>query len=430
MDITLRPGSIIEGNLIAPPSKSDAHRALICAALRGDGAQVSGMGDSIDVLTTMEALEAMGVISRRNRDSFCCTGWADPTGEAVINCRESGSTLRFLLPVCAALGRTCTFTGEGRLPLRPISVILDEMANHGVSSSSSQMPLRLSGRLKPGQYTIPGNISSQFISGLLMALPYAGGISSIHIPGKLESAAYVDMTTDTLTHYGIRWDSRTTEAGTTYTMASAQAEANPPRPYVVEGDWSGAAFLLASGALGGHVQVGGLDPESRQGDKAIAHILEQMGATVAWTRSRHVAVTAPDATAGSGALRPADVDVSPVPDLFPVLAVLAAGAEGTSVLRNVARLRIKESDRVETVCNMIEALGGSIRVEGDTVYVDGTGRLTGGVVDSCGDHRIAMSAAVASLICRDQVTILGAQCCSKSYPGFFEDFAKIGGSQV
>lgn len=430
MDITLRAGSIIGGKLTAPPSKSDAHRALICAALRGDGAQVSGMGDSIDVLTTIEALNAMGAISQWNQNALYYTGWTDPERETRVNCRESGSTLRFLLPVCGALGRTCTFAGEGRLPLRPVSVILDEMAEHGVSASCPQLPLELSGRLEPGQYTIPGNISSQFISGLLMALPYAGGGSSIHIPGKLESAAYVDMTIDTLRHYGIHWDSHTTEAGTTYSMVPAESNVETPRPYVVEGDWSGAAFLLASGALGGSVQVGGLDRESRQGDKAIAHILEQMGATVAWPQPRQVTVTAPDATTGARALSPVEVDVSAVPDLFPVLAVLAAGAEGTSVFRNVARLRIKESDRVQTVCDMIEALGGSIRVEGDTVYVDGTGYLTGGIVDSCGDHRIAMSAAVASLICNDAVTILGAQCCAKSYPGFFEDFAKIGGNRV
>ncbi len=423
MDITIRPNSRISGRVVAPPSKSDAHRALICSALCGNDASVSAVGNSIDVETTIEALANLGASYTRQGDTLCYSGWDLTQSDGEVNCRESGSTLRFLLPVCSSLGLNRTFTGQGRLPERPISVIIDEMQRHGVTAKGDRLPLTLTGSLEIGEYRIPGNISSQFISGLLMALAKVGGTSRVVIPGKMESSAYVDMTVDTLAHFGARWQRNTSQEGTVYSLEQPFDTSKTPDTYEVEGDWSGAAFLLAAGALGGEIEVAGLEGKSRQGDRAIAHILEQMGAQVRSVGDRSWHIRRPTTTA----LQPVQVDVSEIPDLFPILAVLAAGAQGTSEFSNVARLRIKESDRVESVCSMLRGLGGNVRVEGDTVYVEGCGFLTGGQVDSWGDHRIAMSGAVASLICREPVTVLGAECCAKSYPGFFEDFAKIGG---
>ena len=422
MDIKLRANNRIDGLLQAPASKSDAHRALICSAICGKGAKVSHVGNSIDVETTIEALGSLGAAFTRNGDTLCYTGWDDSQKDGEVNCRESGSTLRFLLPVCSALGLTRTFVGQGRLPERPISVIIDEMRAHGVMATGDKLPLTLSGVMAAGTYTIPGNISSQFISGLLMALSNQEGPSKVVIPGKLESAAYVDMTVDTLAYYDLKWQCTKSDIETVYELSEDHEATKEPLEYQVEGDWSGAAFPLVAGALGGHVIVDGLDSESRQGDKAVADIIAMAGAKVTYLGNRRYEVIAPEAQ-----LKAIDVDVSGIPDLFPILAVLAAGAVGTSTFRNVARLRIKESDRVETVRQLLVSLGGSMTVEGDTVYVHGTGQLKGGIVDSFADHRIAMSGAVASLICQDPVTVLGAECCAKSYPDFFEDFERIGG---
>lgn len=414
--------SRIQGSIQAPASKSDAHRALICAAICGCGAEVSNMGSSIDVETTLEALDSLGASFMKTGDKVCFTGW-DFSGEGQqVNCRESGSTLRFMLPLCAAMGMKRTFVGQGRLPDRPISVIVDQLKAHGVIATGNRLPLTLSGRLEAGTYVIPGNISSQFVSGLLMALSCLPGTSQIVVPGKLESKAYVDMTVDTLTRFGINWQCISREKNTTYCLSDDHQTTAAPEEYLVEGDWSGAAFPLVAGALGGKVMVKGLNPESRQGDKAVTEIIAMAGGNVKYLGDRTVEITAPEKQ-----LNPVEVDISGIPDLFPVLAVLAAGAQGRSTFHNVSRLRIKESDRVETVRQLLVSLGGSMTVDGDTVYVDGTGSLKGGTVDSFGDHRIAMAGAVASLICRQSVTILGAECCAKSYPEFFQDFERIGG---
>ncbi|MBR5137071.1 MAG: 3-phosphoshikimate 1-carboxyvinyltransferase [Clostridia bacterium] len=422
MNVTIVAKSKINGSLQAPASKSDAHRALICSAICGNGAKVSHVGNSIDVETTIEALGSLGAVFTRDGETLCYTGWDDSKTEGEVNCRESGSTLRFLLPVCSALGLTRTFTGQGRLPERPISIIIDEMKDHGVSATGDKLPLTLSGKMSAGTYTIPGNISSQFISGLLMAMASQPGASKVVIPGKLESVAYVDMTVDTLAYYGLNWQCKKSETETVYELSEDHAATKEPKEYQVEGDWSGAAFPLVAGALGGRVILNGLDPESRQGDKAVADIIAMAGAKVTYLGDRRYEVVAPETQ-----LKPFEVDVSGIPDLFPILAVLAAGAVGTSTFHNVARLRIKESDRVETVRQLLASLGGSMVVEGDTVYVEGNGQLKGGIVDSFADHRIAMSGAVASLICQEPVTVLGAECCAKSYPDFFKDFEKIGG---
>ncbi len=413
MNRMMEPGGKISGRIAAPPSKSDAHRALICAALYGGS--VTGAGDSDDVRATVSALGALGFAVRTvgNKISFERQPEALCTSE--VDCAESGSTLRFLLPVCGALGLTRVFTGAGKLPERPVGPILREMKRFGAVCEGKKLPLRLSGHLRTGNYTIEGNISSQFISGLLMALPLLGGGSTVTVPGRLESAAYVDMTIKTLERFGIRWAADETAEGTVFRLADAMPA---PCDYTVEGDWSGAAFLLTSGALGGRVTVTGLCRDSLQGDRAIAEILESMGAEVAWDRDE-ITVTK------TGPLRPADIDVSGIPDLFPILVVAAAGARGDSRFTGTARLRIKESDRIESMFLTLAAIGGSMSVSGDTVTVRGTGRLKGGRLDSCGDHRIAMSGAVASLICGEAVEIEGAECCAKSYPGFFRDLRAL-----
>jgi len=379
------------------PSKSDAHRALICAALSENPCQVICSATSKDIEATKSCLQAL----------------AD--GRAEMHCGESGSTLRFLLPVMAALGHRAEFYAEGRLPERPLSPLYEELEAHGCKMSpQGSVPLTIEGRLKPGDYHIPGNVSSQYISGLLFALPLLKGDSRILIEGKLESAAYVEMTLKTLREFGIRIDS--IETG--YLVFGNQAYAGPSI-YQVEGDWSNGCFWLAAGALDEEgVKVSGLDIDSLQGDKKIIDILRDMGA--------EVSVDADGITVKGGSLHGAIIDAAQIPDMVPILAVVAAAAEGTTEIINAGRLRIKESDRLATVAEVMHALGGQIEELPEGLRITGGNPLQGGRIDAHNDHRIAMMAAIASLLCKDKVIIDGSDAVQKSYPDFFQVLADIG----
>ncbi len=378
-------------------SKSDAHRALICAALSKAPCQVIYSGTSKDIQATESCLHAL------------------QKGEADMYCGESGSTLRFLLPVMGALGHKAAFHMEGRLPERPLSPLYEELEVHGCTlSPQGEVPLSIEGQLQSGTYTLPGNVSSQYISGLLFALPLLEGDSEIQLTTPLESAPYVDMTIKTLGDFGIRI--QTTEKG--YRIPGDQIY-TAPAIYQVEGDWSNACFFLAAGALTeGGIKVTGLNPDSIQGDKAVLEILKEMGAIV---------TIEPDGiTVSPGQLSGTHINVSQIPDMTPILSVLALAAEGTTTITGAARLRIKESDRLAAITETLTALGGHIEEQSDGLVIKGGRRLQGGIIHAHNDHRIAMMAAVTSLISDGTVTIQGADAVNKSYPAFFDVWKEIG----
>ena len=413
--VTVAPGAL-SGTVRAISSKSDAHRNLICAALAGEETTFAPFTPSDDIDATMACLAALGTRFAKTPDGgVTVTPGKAPYGP-VLDCGESGSTLRFLLPVAAALGCGATFTGHGRLPERRIAPLLEAIAAHGCIPSAGRLPLTLTGRLTPGRYEIVGNESSQYVSGLLFALPFIGEDCRIQILGPLSSRGYVDMTLRTIRQFGITV--RETEDG--FEIPGGQHYRSPGRA-VLEGDWSNAAFFLAAGALGTtmSVTVTGLDGASTQRDREIAACLTRFGAQVRKENRR--------VTVSPGQLTGQRIDVDQIPDLLPVLSVLGCAAKGETILYNAARLRDKESDRLSSTAAMLRALGGNVREEPDALYISGTGSLNGGTVDGAGDHRIVMSAAVAAAICRTPVTICGAEAVSKSYPGFFEDIKKLGG---
>ncbi len=383
------------------PSKSDAHRALICAALSeltsGKTCQVACGSSSQDIEATERCLAALR------------------TGRSRMDCGESGSTLRFLLPVMGALGCRAEFWPQGRLPKRPLSPLYEELESHGCRLSvQGSVPFVIEGQLLPGVFHIPGDVSSQFISGLLFALPLLEDDSRIIVEGDLQSGPYVDMTIRVLRDFGI--EIRLSEDG--YMIPGGQRYTAPP-VYQVEGDWSNGCFWLAAGALvPGGVSVSGLDPSSLQGDKAILHLLSRFGAQTE-TSDREITVL-------PGRLCGIEIDAAQIPDMVPVLAVLACGARGKTTIRNAGRLRIKESDRLMSVSRVLADLGADITEMPEGLEIFGTGRLAGGSTDSWGDHRIAMMAAIASLICDEKVTITGSQAVKKSYPDFFRILEEAG----
>lgn len=393
MNVIVTPGTL-RGTVEIPASKSIAHRALIAAALANRPTQLRLNALNEDLTATAGGLNALGAQIVRTDDGFSVQPIAAPnSGE--IDCWESGSTLRFLLPVAAALGSEATFLGRGRLPDRPHDLLLNAMAEHGVSSDSSRLPLRLSGRLRGGLYELPGNVSSQYITGLLLALPLCAEDSEIRLTTKLESAPYVALTLDVLNAFGIRVE----PTGHGWRIPGGQ-HYRSPGDFTVEGDWSSAAFWKAANALGSDITCVGLNESSAQGDRAIVGHLAALGG---------------------------DIDVSECPDLVPALAVAAAGHSGTTRLTNAARLRLKESDRLATVAALLRSLGGSVEEGADMLIIHGGTPLHGGTVDGCGDHRIVMAAVIAATMASGPVTVLGAQAIRKSYPGFIDDFIALGG---
>ena len=375
MDIRITPGKLC-GTLEAPPSKSHAHRLMTAVAL-------AGKKNSESLCT-----------SEDTRATFRCLNKLHDSG--ILDCGESGTTLRFLLPVASALGINAEFIGHGRLPERPMSALNNALRENGAVISADNLPIKVSGQLHPGVFRVPGNISSQFISGLLF-----------------ESVGYIDMTLDTLRSFSINIE----ETPSGYKIKGPQKYIEPDSPRV-QGDWSNAAFFLCAGALGGETDITGLSPDSRQSDRAVVSILKDFGAYVKCGDMISVR--------GNG-LRGIKIDISQCPDLFPTLAATACAALGDTIFTNAARLRIKESDRIEAVEKMINSLGGFAESTEDSLTVRGTGTLPGGEVDSFNDHRIVMAAAIAACICENPVIIHDAQAVNKSYPNFFEDYRKLGG---
>ena len=397
MIVSIMPGRL-SGSVRAIASKSQAHRMLICAALADGKTEICCRELSQDIEATAGCLRALGADIERRGESLVVTPIEQAAaGYVVLDCGESGSTLRFMLPVVCALGRECTIKMHGRLPERPLEPLWSELIRRGaVLSKPLRDEIAVSGKIVPGEYTIAGNVSSQFISGLMFALPLVGG-GRIRIEGELESVGYVDMTIRALEKFGV--GIRREPGGFCVPGARRFSSAGAVE---VEGDWSNAAFWLAAGELGSSVECSGLDPDSPQGDRAAVSALTGLG-------------------------RGGEVDARNVPDLVPILAVAACGKKGATRFCGAGRLRIKESDRIKSVCAMLSALGGDVEETPDGLIVHGTGSLRGGTVSSAGDHRIAMSAAIASTICSESVTVEGAECVRKSYPAFWEDFVSLGG---
>ena len=399
MKATIYPSSL-SGDIPAIASKSQAHRLLICAALADKTTILRCPTLSADISATADCLKGLGAAIEYADGVFTVEPIGEKPASAIIDCGESGSTLRFLLPVIAALGVETTVRMHGRLPERPLSPLWEELEGHGaILSRPTADTLLVRGQLTPGEYTLAADVSSQFISGLLFALPLLGGESTLHLTGTLESGSYVEMTLRALKKFGVDW--RATEDG--YALATGAAYASPGEADV-EGDWSNGAFwVVADRICGGTLSILNLDPASPQGDKAIE------------AASLRIA-------AGS-----AVIDCRDIPDLVPVMSVLAAVSPGETRFINAGRLRIKESDRLATTAALLTTLGGQVEELPEGLVVTGSRRLTGGEVDSANDHRIAMSAAIAALACTGPVVLHGAQAVNKSYPAFWTDYARLGG---
>ena len=392
MDLTIKPGKLA-GKISISPSKSQAHRLLICAAFADKPTSLFCADTNRDIDATASCLNALGAQVNRTESGYEVIPAKKTPEEAILPCRDSGSTLRFLLPVAGALGVKADFLMEGRLSQRPLSPLWEEMERMGCKLSySGRNTLHCEGQLRSGEYQIDGSVSSQFISGLLFAAALIPGENQITITGKMESKPYVDMTRHAMTIFGRSSHNFTVSGGIPFSS---------PEKLTVEGDWSNGAFFLAAKALGSSISVENLSPNSLQGDKAAAEILPNL--------KKHCVISAAD-----------------IPDLVPILSIVAACNQG-AVFTNIQRLRLKESDRVASVISMLRNLGGNAEATEDTLTVYGTG-LTGGTVDSANDHRIAMSAAIAATVSRDPVTILGTQCVEKSYPIFFEEYHRLGGN--
>ncbi len=410
MTETLYPKAI-GGEIAAISSKSHGHRLLICAALADRPSEIYCPQRSADMDATVNCLKALGAEIDYVNQTFFVEPIREPTfGE--LDCGESGSTLRFLLPIVAALGCGGEFILHGRLPRRPLSPLWELLEEKGITlSRPAPDRIRLEGRLTGGSYALAGNVSSQFITGLLLALPLLEEESELRLTTALESAPYVELTLAVLRLFGLRmppcsggWQ---IPGGLTY---------HSPGRLRVEGDWSNAAFWLCAGAISRPVTVVGLELCSTQGDRRIAELLEAFGAEVAGD-DRGVTVS-------PGPLKGIHVDVRDIPDLVPPLALVAACAEGTTVITGAARLRLKESDRLESIAAALRSLGGRVEVTEDGLLIRG-GKLLGGRVNSAGDHRIAMLGAVASCVCSASVRVVGAEAVEKSYPDFWEDLERL-----
>ena len=404
MNIKITPAKL-KGTVTPPPSKSVAHRMVIAAALAEGTSVIDRVYPSVDILTTIEAMRQLGADITVEGERAVVRGIGKAPEKAVIDCCESGSTMRFVIPVAAALGTETTFLGRGKLPERPITPYLDQFPKHGAEFAySGTMPFTVSGRLTGGQYEIDGGISSQFITGLLLALPLTEGEGSIKLTSRLESRPYVDITRGVMHDFGV--EVTVTEDG--FVIPAGQHF--KPFSGAVEGDHSQGAFFEVADALGSKVEISGLNVNSFQGDKKIIEICKEM-------------VYNKD-----GTLHPFEVDVADIPDLVPILAVLASFCNGESRITGAARLRLKESDRLAVMEEVLAAIGGDVTASEDSLIIRGRDKLRGAAeVSAHNDHRIAMALAIAATRCEEPIVIKGAECVRKSYPDFWEVYRSLGG---
>ena len=415
MKVTVRP-SAVKGTVRAIPSKSFAHRQLICAALSERETKICCRVISEDISATVRCLSALGASIDFKDGVISVTPITSVKIGAMLDCGESGSTYRFLSPVAAALGAEPTFILRGRLAQRPMDPLWEALERCGISiEGKGSESVSFSGRLTAGEFEIPGDVSSQFISGLLMALPLLEKDSRIKTSGPVESGGYIDMTLDVLDTFSMK-----TQLKEGSIEISGTDRFISPGSIATEGDWSNSAFwLCGAAACGGSLTCEDLNINSCQGDRAITKVLMEMGAEVICEEN--------SVRVNGGTLKPVRIDASNIPDLVPPIALMACAAEGETEIFNAGRLRLKESDRLYTVADTLRRLGAEIFEEDSSLRIIGGRALAGGEVNSHGDHRIAMMAALASVISLNDIVINGAESVSKSYPGFFEDLAALGG---
>lgn len=403
------------GTVNVPPSKSDVHRAIICAAMANGVSRISPVALSNDIKATIGCIKALGADAVLENNVLTVDGtnmYKNKT--ALLDCGESGSTLRFFIPIAAVGNINATFVGKGKLPQRPIGIFTEALPKAGtVCKTEGGLPLEIKGQLKSGIFEIPGNVSSQFITGLLLALPILGGDSEIVLTSPLESVGYIAMTIRTMKQFGV--NIQATEKG--WHIKGGQSYKTCD--YTTDGDWSQAAFFMVLGAVSGKVTVKGVAKDSTQGDKKCAEILARFGAKVTQLDN--------EVTVEKGELKAITIDASQIPDLVPVLSVCAAFAEGTTKIINAERLRIKECDRLKATAELLNNLGGKVKELSDGLEITGVSSLKGGNVNGYNDHRIVMSAAVCAARSDEDITATFAMSINKSYPDFYIDYNSIGG---
>lgn len=403
------------GTVNVPPSKSDVHRAIICAAMANGVSRISPVALSNDIKATIGCIKALGADAVLENNVLTVDGtnmYKNKT--ALLDCGESGSTLRFFIPIAAVGNINATFVGKGKLPQRPIGIFTEALPKAGtVCKTEGGLPLEIKGQLKSGIFEIPGNVSSQFITGLLLALPILESDSEIVLTSPLESVGYIAMTIRTMKQFGV--NIQATEKG--WHIKGGQSYKTCD--YTTDGDWSQAAFFMVLGAVSGKVTVKGVAKDSTQGDKKCTEILARFGAKVTQLDN--------EVTVEKGKLKAITIDASQIPDLVPVLSVCAAFADGTTKIINAERLRIKECDRLKATAELLNNLGGKVKELSDGLEITGVSSLKGGNVNGYNDHRIVMSAAVCAARSDEDITATFAMSINKSYPDFYIDYNSIGG---
>ena len=407
--------SKINGTLSMPPSKSVAHRAIICAALCDGKSKISPVDMSNDIRATIECMKALGADIELEGNSLTVDGRnIFKNKNLTLDCGESGSTLRFLVPICSMGGTSVEFIGHGKLPERPIGIYLDCLPDKGVyCETKGGLPLKISGKLKSGIYEIAGNVSSQFITGLLLALPMLEGDSEIILTTELQSTGYVDMTTDIMEKFGV--EIRRTENG--WKIKGDQRY--KARNFIVEGDWSQAAFFMTAAAIGGKVTIDNLNIESYQGDKECIEIYKKFGVNISESGGNIIVE--------KNKLKGIEINAENIPDMVPALSVVGALSKGITVIKGAERLRIKECDRLSAMADGLSRMGADIQETKDGFIIHGVNCLKGAEVDGYNDHRIVMALSAAAVGAEGEVIISDMESINKSYPKFFEDYRKVGG---
>lgn len=420
MNVTFIPGKLA-GATRAPTSKSEAHRRMICAGLTRGAVTLTGFMDSADMAATGRCLQALGAYAKRGEDTLDLHGFAEkPALLPVFDCGESGSTLRFFVPIALALTHGGVFRMHGRLGQRPMDVYRDLFVPRGVlwrmgEGADGAAELTVTGGLRPGRYVLPGNVSSQFVSGLLFALPMLESESTLVVEPPVESAGYIRMTVQALAASGI-----VAEETAPFTWRIPGGQKYQAKSGALDGDWSQAAVLMCADALGCEIDVTGLPAVTAQGDRAVLQHLTALGATV----EEQGGVT----RVKGGKLTGTTLDMHDCPDIAPITALVCQLSEGTSRLTGCGRLRIKECDRLAATVTMLNALGGNAREEGDDIVIEGVAKLRGGVtVEGFNDHRMVMLASIAALYADAPVTVTDAQALNKSWPTYLDVYRHLGG---
>lgn len=415
MKVEITP-AVLSGKVTVPASKSAAHRLILCAALAKGTSCIFPACHSNDIDATLQAAVALGAAVEEREGAFYITGLSgrpQNTQPVTVDCGESGSTLRFLLPIAAALGRTVTFVGHGRLPQRPMSDMTNLLRRHGVHCSADLLPITVKGQLQPGVYEIPGSLSSQHLTGLLLAMPLVKGHCKTQLTTPLQSVGYVKMTLQALKQFGIT----AAESNGSYTSTGCYKAQSAE----IEGDWSQASFYLAAAAMGARLQLEGLNPHSLQGDRCGIKTFGLFGVTAQWQKNSLML------TPGPGAEHSQEIDCRNIPDMVPALAAAAMFATAKTIITHAERLRFKESDRIQTTVDAINALGGKAKQTADGLIIYPV-RPTGGTVCGANDHRIVMAFSMAAAFSAGSTVLTQAEAIQKSYPNFYKDFKALGGA--